>query len=66
MKKNKDILTALILTTLLGSCPLAAGAASPSDFQTPEYYKSGGLDVINAATAYALGYTGKGITLGVS
>ena len=36
-----------------------------ADFQDAEYYRSGGLDLINAAEAYAAGYTGKGVTLGV-
>ena len=49
---------------LLGSTAIADGA--PADaFKTPEYYGSNGLDVINAADAYALGYTGKGIRLGI-
>lgn len=40
--------------------------ASPQAFETQEYYKSGGLDIINAAQAYSQGYTGKGITLGIA
>jgi len=43
----------------------AAQAQTAADFQDAEYYASGGLDIINAADAYALGYTGKGITLGI-
>ena len=34
-------------------------------FKTPEYYAGKGLELINAANAYQLGYTGKGITLGI-
>ncbi len=41
---------------------LAAPAAS---FLTDEYYASGALDLINAAEAYALGYTGLGQVVGV-
>ena len=41
-------------------------AASPDDFKTKEYNFSTGLSLINAADAYALGYTGKGIVLGVA
>lgn len=40
-------------------------AATPDSFKTPEYFKSGALDVINAAEAYARGYTGAGVTVGV-
>ena len=39
--------------------------ADEADFQTDEYYASNGLDLINAATAYNNGCSGKGITLGV-
>ncbi|SEH43273.1 S8 family serine peptidase [Selenomonas sp. KH1T6] len=42
-----------------------AWAAEAADFQTPEYYASFGLDLLNAASAYAKGYTGKGVILGV-
>lgn len=42
-----------------------AEAAVPEDFRTAEYLTTKGLDHINAADAYAQGYTGKGITLGV-
>ena len=63
MRKNK-LLTALIsLTFLTGATSVFA--ASAGDFQDKEYYASGGLDFINAANAYALGYTGKGIAIGV-
>ena len=64
MRKYK-LLAALISLSLLTGAT-SAFAASASDFQDKEYYASGGLDFINAANAYALGYTGKGITIGVS
>ena len=41
-------------------------AASPDDFKTAEYNRSNGLSLINAADAYALGFTGQGIVLGVA
>ena len=41
-------------------------AAVPDDFKTDEYYASGTLDLINAAGAYALGYTGAGVSIGVT
>ncbi len=40
-------------------------AASAADFRTPEYEKMGSLDYIHAAEAYAKGYSGQGITLGM-
>lgn len=58
-------------TTCLGAvlfCLALAGsvaAATPESFRTAEYERSGVLDVINAAEAYALGYTGAGVTVGV-
>lgn len=48
---------------LFGVVP--AAAQSVSSFQTPEYYASKALDQINAASAYAQGFTGKGVTVGV-
>jgi len=55
---------------LWGAVLLAAGqpahAGNPSDFETPEYFALGGLQQINAAQAYALGYTGAGVTVGVA
>ncbi|MCJ2137538.1 S8 family serine peptidase [Methylobacterium sp. J-026] len=35
------------------------------DFETPEYRNDWGLGAINAATAYARGFTGRGILVGV-
>lgn len=37
---------------------------NPDDFKTDEYNTSWGLGAINAANAYALGYTGKDIIIG--
>src|SRR5579871_6360703 len=34
-------------------------------FRTAEYFRMGGLDQIRAADAYALGYTGKGVLIGI-
>ena len=65
MKQNRKILATLVLLSLLSaSVPFRAGALTTVDFKTPEYYKAGGLDLNRAADAYALGYTGKGITVG--
>ena len=60
-KKKRILLLALGLSLCSGNVL----AATETEFQTPEYYASSGLDVINAASAYAKGYSGKGIILGV-
>ena len=60
-KKKRILLLALGLSLCSGNVL----AATETEFQTPEYYASFGLDVINAASAYAKGYSGKGIILGV-
>jgi len=49
----------LVLATLPGF------AQSASEWETPEYFSGGFLDPINAAEAYALGFTGKGVTVAV-
>jgi hypothetical protein len=38
---------------------------SADSFRTPEYNRMGALDQIHAADAYALGYTGQGVTIGI-
>ncbi|ORU00069.1 Serine protease / subtilase peptidase [Anaerovibrio sp. JC8] len=43
-----------------------SAAAAPADFETPEYFASNGLDIINAAEAYDQGLTGNGLTVGIS
>lgn len=56
---------ALIAAGLItGTLPIVR-AAPASSFQTDEYYASGALDLINAAEAYALGYSGLGQVVGV-
>ena len=64
-RKKKTILTALILGLCFG-VSRHASAADASGFETPEYFKGTGLDIINASKAYAKGYTGKGVTVGIS
>ncbi len=54
-----------LLALALLAVSLAARAGDPSDFETPEYFAQGGLRQINAAEAYAWGYTGSGVTVGV-
>ncbi|WP_159079019.1 autotransporter domain-containing protein [Orrella marina] len=43
-----------------------ANISSPSSFVTPEFRANWGLGVIRAQDAYAMGYTGKGVTLGIA
>jgi len=50
--------------TNLGT-PTANMSTTVADHKTAEYNKGGGLDTINAADAYARGWTGKGSVLGV-
>ena len=66
MDGKKDTALRLgVMLALWGTGFSLAGAQAAADFQDAEYYASNGLDIINAADAYALGYTGKGITLGI-
>lgn len=48
----------------LGAAPLRA--QSPSPWETPEYFRSGALAQINAAQAYALGFTGAGVVVAIA
>ena len=60
-KKKRILLLALGVSLCSGNVL----AATETEFQTPEYYASSGLDVINAAAAYNKGYSGRGVALGV-
>ena len=64
MQKNKKLLSIIICLGLL-TTPLFAHAQSASDYKTTEYYAAGGNELLRAADAYALGYTGKGINVGI-
>ena len=66
LQKKKAILARTIVLGLCLSFFSHARAAEPSDFETEEYFKSTGLGIINASAAYSRGYTGKGITVGIS
>ncbi len=55
----------VIIVFIPGIFPCYAKGASPESFRTPEYLAGNGLDAIRAAEAYALGYSGKGVTIGV-
>lgn len=65
--KNKDLLVKGILLTLLMGSPELAEAETVEDFRTKEYHAIGknAYDVMNMAEAYAQGYTGKNIYVGV-
>lgn len=77
MKTNKKLLSLIALSLLLAK-PYNVFAADADSFRTDEYYgmdadpisakanKNGALDIINAAGAYAQGYTGRGVTVGVA
>jgi len=62
MKRKHMLALAIALALTAGGPPLMAQAA---DIEDAEYNASGGLDLINAAVAYRLGFTGTGVTLGV-
>lgn len=67
MKTNKKLLSLIALSLLLAK-PYNVFAAGADSFRTDEYKAMGEnvLDLINAAGAYAQGYTGKGVTVGVA
>lgn len=62
----KRSLNSLAMLMLMSSS--IAGAQSADSFKTDEYIEMGYnvLDAVNAASAYAQGYTGKGVIVGVS
>ncbi|MFZ9217088.1 MAG: hypothetical protein ACO215_08460, partial [Vulcanococcus sp.] len=64
--KNRTVLCLAHVVNLFVFASAANAQLSPSDFETPEYYKSGGLQHINAAEAYALGFTGLGVKIGIA
>ena len=45
--------------------PTEGASSVKSDHETQEYYNTNGLKIINASSAYARGWTGKGSVLGV-
>lgn len=67
MKTNKKLLSLIVLSLLLVK-PYNVFAAGADSFRTDEYKAMGEnvLYLINAAGAYAQGYTGKGVTVGVT
>lgn len=59
MKTNKKLLSLIVLSLLLAK-PYNVFASNADSFRTDEYKAMGDnvLDLINAAAAYAQGYTG--------
>ena len=57
-----NVLTPTTTPVVATPVPPVPGADA---FRTTEYARMGGLDQIRAADAYALGYTGKGVTIGI-
>ncbi len=66
MKTNKKLMALIVLSLLLAK-PYNVLAAGADSFRTDEYNAMGTnvLDLVNAAGAYAQGYTGKGVTVGI-
>ncbi len=63
---NRQLIAVLLLAQLAGSVLHPALAATADDFRTREYMRNGAaLDSIHAADAYALGYSGAGVTVGI-
>ncbi|MDR1857612.1 MAG: S8 family serine peptidase [Desulfovibrio sp.] len=67
----RRVLLPILLALAIFLASSAAFAADAASFRTPEYLKLGGtetmsaLDWINAAEAYAAGYTGKGVRVAI-
>ncbi len=74
-RKIKMTLRAMVMFLITGTISLSMTEEEikkkAEEFRTEEYYYMGSgkgnnpLDTINAAEAYAQGYTGKGVTLGI-
>ncbi|WP_253926704.1 autotransporter serine protease [Dickeya dadantii] len=63
---KKRLVTVLLLAQLAGAVLHPVLAATAEDFRTREYMRNGAaLDSIHAADAYALGYSGAGVTVGI-
>jgi hypothetical protein len=65
---NSSIQTPAVVPNVAPPAPPPApppAGITAADFETAEYNLGGGLDLINAAEAYAQGFTGEGVTIGV-
>ncbi|UUO10645.1 autotransporter domain-containing protein [Alcaligenes faecalis] len=64
-KRSTYVLVQMALLSLtLPGLAHAEADSSLEQWRTKEYKRQPGLDMINAAQAYALGFTGKGVTVG--
>src|SRR5690242_19022747 len=52
-------------TTTLPAATTPPPVSSADSFRTVEYNRMGALDAVHAADAYAVGYTGAGVTIGI-
>ncbi|MEP9379827.1 autotransporter domain-containing protein [Aquabacter sp. CN5-332] len=59
-------MSAVSAAALVLGCASNVSAQSLPQWETPEYFRSGSLAQINAAAAYAQGYTGAGVKVGVA
>lgn len=65
MKTNLRLNQLTLACIAAASALLNVSVASEADFQTKEYFASNGLDLVNAASAYTQGFTGKDILIGL-
>lgn len=72
VKSSKKAVVVAVAATALFSGIASAAYVEPgqvgdiSSWETAEYHKDHGMDMINASTAYAEGYTGKGVLIGIT
>lgn len=65
-KRSTYLLVQMALLSLaLPGLSCAAPDSSLEKWRSKEYKRQPGLDMINTAQAYALGFTGKGVTVGI-
>jgi len=57
---------ACISLALFAAASAANSQSTSSIFHTPEYFANWGLQYTNAADAWALGFTGKGVRIGIA
>lgn len=65
MTRKNYVIRCLIGAGLFSLLTGPAASATASSFETSEYLNQEGLGLINAAEAYAIGYTGAGVRVGI-
>ena len=63
---SKGVFALASALPIIATCTAANAQLRPSDFETPEYYSNAGLQWTFASEAYALGFTGKGVKIGIA